>query len=170
MSTLLVIRGNSGSGKSTAARTLQHALGAVWIEQDYFRRTVLGETGNYSPLSVELIEQSAALALRHGRIVIMDGMFNASLYSETFQRLRDGHAGASLFYAYDLSFEQTLLRHATRTDKVRDFGEHEMRRWYHGWNPLDGIVEQRIPPGETLEGTVARLLADARAVGCDDAG
>ncbi|SEF04330.1 AAA domain-containing protein [Arthrobacter alpinus] len=72
MSLLIVVRGNSGSGKSSVARALQQELSGVWIEQDYFRRTVLGESGNYSALTVELIEQSAALALNHGRSVIAD--------------------------------------------------------------------------------------------------
>ncbi|WP_139244161.1 AAA family ATPase [Arthrobacter alpinus] len=43
MSLLIVVRGNSGSGKSSVARALQQELSGVWIEQDYFRRTVLGK-------------------------------------------------------------------------------------------------------------------------------
>lgn len=159
---LIVLRGNSGSGKSTLARALQNELGAVWIEQDYFRRTVLGETGNYSPLSVELLEQSAALALRHGRTVIMEGMFNPRKYSGCLNRLRDGHPGRSLFYAYDLTLEETLRRHATRPGKQADFGEKAMRGWYHGWDPLEGITEQPIAADESLKATVARILGDVR--------
>jgi len=160
MSILVVLRGNSGSGKSTVARALQPELGAVWIEQDYFRRVVLGESGNYSPLSVELIEQSAALALGHGRTVIMEGMFNASKYSETFLRLRDGHPGPSWFYAYDLTLEETFRRHQSRPHKAADFGEKQMRDWYRGWDPLNGIPEQRILAAESLETTVRRIRAD----------
>ncbi|RAN79176.1 hypothetical protein B5P43_14675 [Bacillus sp. SRB_336] len=161
MSTLIVLRGDSGSGKSTVARALQQELGAVWIEQDYFRRGILGETGNYSPLSVELIELAAAVALRHGRTVVMDGMFNASRYSEPLRRLRDGHSGPSLFYAWDLTLEETLRRHQTRPHKLADFGEKQMRGWYHGWNPLAGISEERITAAESLDETVRRIVADA---------
>lgn len=162
MATLIVLRGNSGSGKSTVARVLQGELGAVWIEQDYFRRGILGETGNYSPLTVELIEQAAALALAHGRIVVMDGMFNASRYSESFGRLRDGHTGPSLFYAYDLTLEETLRRHQSRPPKLADFGEKQMRGWYHGWDPLEGIPEQRITAAESVDATVNRIVADVQ--------
>ncbi|MGO4385706.1 AAA family ATPase [Specibacter sp. RAF43] len=162
MALLIVLRGNSGSGKSTAARALQRELGGVWIEQDYFRRTVLGETGNYTPLTVELIELAAALALSHGRTVIMDGIFNAAKYSEPLKRLRDGHDGPSHFYAYDLTLEETLLRHATRAHKRGDFGEKQMRGWYHGWNPLDGIEEHRITAEESLEETLRRIQGDVR--------
>lgn len=162
MSLLIVVRGNSGSGKSTVARALQQEFAGVWIEQDNFRRTILGESGNYSPLAVALIEQSAALALLHGRTVIADGMFNAGRYSESFQRLRAGHAGPSHFYAYDLTFDETLRRHATRTQKQADFGEKQMRGWYHGWDPLHGIEEQRITAEESLAETVARIRHDVR--------
>lgn len=163
MGALVVLRGNSGSGKSTVARALQRELGAAWIEQDYFRRTVLGETGNYSALSVELIEQAAALALAHGRTVIMDGMFNPRNYSAVLARLRDGHPGPTLFYAWDLTLEETLSRHATRPDKQVDFGEKQMRNWYRGWNPLLGIPEHRITSEESAADTVARIVRDVRA-------
>lgn len=163
MGTLIVLRGNSGSGKSTVARALQRELGVAWIEQDYFRRTVLGESGNYSPLSVELVEESAALVLRHGRTVIVEGMFNSKKYSECFARLREGHAGQSLFCAWDLSLSGTLRRHTTRPDKQADFGERRVRSWYLGWNPLVGITEQRILSEESVEATVARIVRDVRA-------
>ncbi|ALE92798.1 hypothetical protein AOC05_11665 [Arthrobacter alpinus] len=160
MPILIVLRGNSGSGKSTVARALQRELGAAWIEQDYFRRVVLGERGNYSPLTVELIERSSALALRHGRTVIMDGIFNASKYGEAFRRLRDGHPGPSWFYAYDLTLEETVHRHQSRPRKAAHFGEKQMGGWYRGWDPLPGIHEQRILAADSLEATVARILTD----------
>ena len=163
MAVLIVLRGASGSGKTTVALALQKELAGVWIEQDYFRRTVLGERGNYSQLSVELIAQSALLALRHGRTVIADGVFNAGVYSEPFAALRAGHPGHSLFYAYDLTLEETLHRHTTRPQKQADFDEHTMRGWYHGWDPLQGIAEQRITAQESLAETVARILSDVRS-------
>jgi predicted kinase len=44
-SRLLVLRGNSGSGKSTTAQTLRDRLGrgTAWIEQDQIRRILLWE-------------------------------------------------------------------------------------------------------------------------------
>jgi predicted kinase len=40
---LVVLRGNSGSGKSTVARTLReaHGRGLAWIPQDIVRRTIV---------------------------------------------------------------------------------------------------------------------------------
>jgi len=44
-SRLIVLRGNSGSGKSTTARALRERFGRrlAWVEQDYLRRVVLKE-------------------------------------------------------------------------------------------------------------------------------
>ena len=35
-----------------------------------------------------------------------------------------------------------------------------MRGWYHGWDPLDGIDQERITAEESLAQTVARVLND----------
>ncbi|WP_427018760.1 AAA family ATPase [Pseudarthrobacter sp. P1] len=162
MAALIVLRGNSGSGKSTVATILRPLVDGAWIEQDHFRRVILGEAGAYSPLSVDLIEQAAAVCLAGGRTVILDGIFNAAKYSASLGRLRDGHPGPSLFYAFDLSFEETLRRHGQRPGKSSDFGEEEMRGWFNGWDPLEGILEQRITAAESAEGIAQRILADLR--------
>lgn len=160
---LIVLRGNSGSGKSTVATMLRPLVDGAWIEQDHFRRVVLGEAGTYTPLSVGLIEHAAEFCLAAGKTVIMDGIFNAAKYSAALRRLRGGHSGPSLFYAFDLSFEETLRRHGQRPGKSSDFGEEEMRGWFHGWDPLEGIDEHRIAPEESAEDIIARILADLRS-------
>jgi uridine kinase len=50
--TLVVIRGNSGSGKSTVTRELRHRYGrgCALVEQDYLRRMVLRERDELSVL------------------------------------------------------------------------------------------------------------------------
>ena len=42
---LIVLRGNSGSGKSTVAKALREAYGrgVAWVSQDLIRRTILRE-------------------------------------------------------------------------------------------------------------------------------
>ena len=39
------------------------------------------------------------------------------------------------------------------------FGEDSLRRWYHGWNPLDSVAEHSVGPEETAEEVVDRTLA-----------
>jgi predicted kinase len=42
---LIVLRGNSGSGKSAVAKALRRSYGrgVAWVSQDLIRRTILGE-------------------------------------------------------------------------------------------------------------------------------
>lgn len=73
---LILIRGNSASGKTTLARELQMAMGrgTANIGQDHFRRVVLREHDVRGGDNIELI----ALATRHcldiGYHVILEGL------------------------------------------------------------------------------------------------
>lgn len=44
------------------------------------------------------------------------------------------------------------------------FGEDEMRAWWHGFQPVKGLEESVIDEGQTLGGTVARILSDCWGV------
>ena len=55
---LVVLRGNSGSGKSTTARTLRERLGrgTAWVEQDHLRRILLRERDVPGGVNIGLID------------------------------------------------------------------------------------------------------------------
>ncbi|WP_157120727.1 AAA family ATPase [Nocardia fusca] len=64
--TLLVLRGNSGSGKSTIARALHQHFDhgrATLIAQDNIRRTILREPDTPDAFNIELIELIATTCL-----------------------------------------------------------------------------------------------------------
>jgi len=69
---------------------------------------------------------------------------------------------ASIFYAYDLSVEETAIRHVTREESV-SFGTDEMKEWYHGWQPLGFIPEMRIDSSWTESATVEQISSDIAA-------
>ena len=56
---LIVVRGQSGSGKSTVAKEIRASFNSptALIEQDYLRRYLLGEKGTTSGNNVGLIEK-----------------------------------------------------------------------------------------------------------------
>ena len=60
-------------------------------------------------------------------------------------------------YYYDLPFEETLLRHSTKTVS---FGEQDLRRWWKPKDYLDCIRETPITPSVTLEEAV-RIVREA---------
>lgn len=159
--TLIVLRGNSGSGKSTVAQALRESLDGEtsWIEQDYFTRVVLGEKERAGAANIELLDAAARLCLDRGFTVILDGIFNASRYGAMLEGLFRDHGGVTVFYAFDLAFDETLRRHTMR-EKETEFGEADMRDWFHGWQPLPFVAEQRITASESLEMIIDRIAED----------
>ncbi|WP_194819021.1 AAA family ATPase [Nocardia sp. XZ_19_385] len=161
MSILVVLRGNSGSGKSTVARAVQRRFdrsAVAVVPQDVVRRQILREEDKPDGLNVDLIEHIAGFGLERGLIVIVEGILRASHYSKMLQRL-SAAADRSHFYAFDLSFEETTRRHATRP-QATEFGITEMRSWYHGWDPLDFVPEVRLDASWTTAQAIDRVYSD----------
>ncbi|MEU4842379.1 AAA family ATPase [Nocardia testacea] len=159
-----MLRGNSGSGKSTAARALQlhydHAQTAL-IAQDNIRRTILREPDTAHAFNIDLLELMATTCLTAGRLVIAEGILDADRYGAALQRIA-GHARRALFYAWDLTFSETVHRHAQRP-QAAEFGIEEMRSRYHGWRPLHFSTETRIDVTWDLDTTINRILGDLTA-------
>ncbi|PQZ98522.1 kinase [Arthrobacter sp. MYb211] len=155
---LVVIRGNSGSGKSTIARLLQTKLGAptAVLQQDHFRRVIYHERENESLAHKDLLEMAATYCIGRGHNVILEGIFNASRYGEMLERVAE-HVDDARFYAFDLTFEETALRHLSRA-KATEFSIADMQSWYHGWQPLSFVAEQRILADEHPDEIVERIL------------
>ena len=65
---LIVIRGNSGSGKSTVAKALQdtYGRGLALVSQDLLRRVVLRERDTPDAVNIGLIDQVVRYSLAHG--------------------------------------------------------------------------------------------------------
>ena len=74
---LIVLRGNSGAGKSTVARALREAYGrgVAWVSQDLIRRIILKEKDRPGAANIGLIDQVARYSLDHGYHVVLDGIF-----------------------------------------------------------------------------------------------
>lgn len=157
---LIVLRGNSGSGKSTIATYLQSELSgpAAILSQDYFRRVIYKEREQDSLAHVDLLEAATAHCLAAGQHVILDGIFNAGRYSPMLARVRSMTNDAR-FYAFGLSLDDTITRHQSRSKSV-DFTAEDMAAWYHGWQPLSFVRERRIGTSETVSAIVTRVLED----------
>ena len=125
MSRLIILRGNSGSGKTTVARALQQRLGpnTLLISHDMVRMEMLhvrGEEGvrRSLPLMAELLRYGR----RNSQYTILEGILPFEPYRELFETaLREFGSGIFAYY-YDIPFEETLRRHATKPN-CGDFGE-----------------------------------------------
>ena len=164
--TLIVLRGNSGSGKSSVSHALRDAFGRglAWVSQDLIRRIILKEKDAPGGVNIGLIDQVARYCLDHGQQVVLDGILYADRYEKTLAGLNRDHLGSSHFYYLDVSLDETLRRHATRP-QATEFGPEEMRGWYCQRDLLSSIHERVIPETSTLGQTVKLILEETQLLG-----
>lgn len=161
MSRLIVIRGNSGSGKSSVAEGIRAAYGprVAWIEQDHVRRIVFAELDEPDGANITAIGQLARLALERGFTTVVEGIMPTIRYGEMLAELAGEHGGPSYFFYLDVPFEETSRRHLTRA-KATAFSVEEMRTWYTERDllgrPDETVVDESSSLAQTI-GTVAKI-------------
>lgn len=150
MSKLVIIRGNSGSGKTTVAKGLQKKLGhgTMLISQDVVRREMLYVKDGEKPKVEELLFQLAMYGKNNCDVVILEGILNSKWYNNLFERLLNEFESNIFAYYFDIPFEETLERHKQKPN-AHEFGEAEMREWWHEKDLLQCIPETLL--GQELE-------------------
>lgn len=159
---LIILRGDSGSGKTTTALALRERLtgATALVHQDAIRREMLAPSGRErSTDAAAIIDAIARTALDRGRTVVLDGIFNLRDYADPFERLWRDHLGRTLVYTFDVGLDETLRRHAGRPLSTV-VSEADLRAWYDGWQPLTFVDEIRIPAEVGTDELVDRILAD----------
>jgi predicted kinase len=158
---LIVVRGNSGSGKSSVVEGIRAAYGrgVAWIEQDYVRRIIFEELDQPDGANIDLIRQMATHALDRGYHAVVEGILPKVRYGGMLAKLAHEYAGPSYFYYLDIPLEETVRRHATRP-KADAFTAQEMATWYHGTDLLDEPRETVIDETSSLDQTIRRILGE----------
>lgn len=157
---LIVVRGNSGAGKSTVAGQLRqrHGRGCALVGQDHLRRVVLRERDRPGGLAPDLIAEVVRFALDHHYHVVLEGILLSEHYAPMLAGLWRTHRGRSWCFYLDVSFDETARRHTTRPQSG-DFTVEDMRGWYQARDLLGFAGELTVPETSTLERTVA-LIAE----------
>ncbi|TCQ10350.1 hypothetical protein C8J34_102760 [Rhizobium sp. PP-F2F-G36] len=160
-SRLIVIRGNSGSGKSALAMAIRNRRprGIAIIGQDVLRRNILHVPDIKPSLAADYIDVSARFALNRGLHVIIEGILRDDIYGDMLRGLICCHNGKSCCYRYKIPFDETLRRHKTKAEAA-EFGEIEMRQWWQDDEALAGVEELIIGPDQPLADTVAEVIAN----------
>lgn len=161
---LIIIRGNSGSGKSTIAKRLQAEMGqgTMLIPQDIIRREILKTPDVPNNDVVELIYELAMYGQTKGHNVIIEGILSKNKYGEMLGKLIDGFNGNAKIFYLDISFEETLRRHATKPAlKAKEFGEKEMRQWWKDKDYLGVKGETILPESLSEDDLVQTALASS---------
>ena len=146
---LIILRGNSGCGKTSTARLLQRQLGdgTMLVSQDVVRREILRVKDSEGNPAIQLIYDLCMYGNNVGYTVILEGILSNKKYGAMLRQLLDDFQGEKLIYYFDVSFEETVRRHATKPS-AHEFGESEMRQWWKDQDVLNVPDEQRI--GEQL--------------------
>lgn len=159
---LIVLRGNSASGKSTTAQAIRdrYGYGLAIVGQDNLRRIVLREPDHLGCVTIGLIDLTTRYALDHGYHVVLEGILRVDHYGEMLLRLKQEHRGTSRFYYFDISFEETLRRHTTKP-QTAEYGETEMRTWYRPGSVVSGLDEQCILEATPLDEAVDQIMKES---------
>jgi predicted kinase len=159
--TLIVIRGNSGSGKTTAAREVRrrYGRGCALVEQDCLRRVVLREHdyAEIGPVAPGFVAATVDHLLGAGYHVVLEGILHSDRYAEPLRQLFAAHAGPRHAYYLDVPFEETVRRNRDRI-ATDGFTADDMRDWFAPHDLLGFAGERVLPASATVKDVVDTIL------------
>lgn len=160
MSKLIILRGNSGSGKTTIAKELQKKIGSntLVISQDAIRREMLMVSDGPDTLALPLLKDLLRYGKEHCETVILEGIMVADWYHPLFELAKELYGNNIYAYYFDIPFEETLKRHKTRA-KSEEFGEKEMREWWVEKDYVDILDEVTITEDKDKETIVQEVYS-----------
>lgn len=139
-STLIILRGNSASGKTTIAKQLQEHFGqgTLLVSQDVVRRDMLRVHDTMGNLSHDLLFEITKYGKGKCKFVILEGILNSRRYGDMLKELIHFFEGNVYTYYFDLSLKETIRRHNTR-DKRNEFGEDSLE------NGIIRTIQLKLP-------------------------
>lgn len=159
---LIIIRGNSASGKTRVAHEVRarYGRGIAIVSQDVIRRDILQQRDDPGNPAIGLIDLTARYALNHGYHVIVEGILFSKTHGEMLLNLVRDHSGKSACFYYDLSFDETVKRHATKS-QAAEYGPDLMRGWYRQSDLVPDLGEIVLDHQVTLDAAVSMMMDTA---------
>ena len=161
MSKLIILRGNSGSGKTSVANALQKKLGSntMLLSHDMIRMQILNVRGKEGvqkslPLMIDLLKYGR----QHSEFTILEGILDSTEYRLLFETAALEYGSNIFAYYYDLPFEETLRRHSTKPNRF-EFGKEDMQRWWRAKDYLSIIPETVFTKELSLADAVERIYS-----------
>ncbi len=158
MSKVIILRGNSGSGKTTIAKEIQKNFGrnTMLISQDVIRRDMLRVKDGENTEAISLMKELLAYGREHSDIVILEGIMYADWYKPLFELAIQLYDTKVYAYYFDIPFEETLKRHQTKPN-CNEFGEEAMRKWWREKDFSDVLKERIITSEKDIQGIVSDI-------------
>lgn len=161
MSTLVILRGNSRSGKTTTAKLIQDSFprGKVMvISQDEIRLRMLNVKDRKENPTASLIKHIAEFGKGCADIVLIEGILGNKIYREIFLELSKFFDENVLIYYYDIPFEETLNRHSN-SEKSNLFGKDRIKSWWLDKDYL-GLPGEVLLTSELKQEDVVSLIVN----------
>ena len=164
MSKLIILRGNSGSGKTTVAKALQKKLryNTMLISQDEVRRNMLWVKDGIDTKALPLMAELLKYGSDHSEFIILEGIMYDEWYSPLFKLANELYGSNVYTYYFDIPFEETVRRHNMR-NKSQEFGEEAMRRWWREKDFSSVLREQAITCEMDTDSIVEKIYSDLNA-------
>lgn len=159
---LIILRGNSGSGKTTIAKELQNSFQrgkAMVVSQDEIRLGILNTKDRKDNPAIELIRLIAEYGKNHCEYVIVEGILGNNKYRDMLIELMDSFDKNVYVYYFDLPFDETLVRHSKR-EKSKDFGPDRMKEWWLEKDYLSVPGERKLGENLTQKEVTEVILRD----------
>jgi len=163
-SKIIILRGNSGSGKTTISKKLQKKLGygTLLISQDMIRREMLYVKDGVDTKAVDLLIQLIMYGKENCTCVILEGILNSDWYLRLFETIKYEFNNKIFAYYFDIPFEETLLRHKAKPN-ANEFGEIDMKRWWKEKDYINVISEQMISKDMTEDEILEMIIQQSEA-------
>ena len=162
MAKLIIVRGNSGSGKTSVSKALQEKFGenTMLISQDMVRREILHARDGADTKALPLMTELLKYGRRNSRVTILEGIMVAEWYMPLFEAAIEEFGSEIYAYYYDLPFEETVARHSMRAKRM-SFGAEDMRRWWVEKDYMKVIPEKILTKEIGLDEAVKMIFRDA---------
>ena len=156
MPKLIVLRGPSGAGKSTVAKRLFEAVSTpiVLVDLDHYRFTVRNQPHD-ARAEYRLAEAAIRAAAGLGSDVIFEGNFRVLPDGRLPLSLFDVRETAVFAFYMEASLEETLRRHASRSD--RRITAERMVELYPAAKPIELLSEVRLAEGLAVDEAVTAI-------------
>lgn len=152
----ILIRGNSGSGKTVLANYLQKQFGyqrCLLLHEDVLRLDLLHVKEKVAAPTASLIDSLVMWGRQYYPIIILEGILPKKIYGPTLtKKIHEFGAGAFVYYL-DISFAQTIKNN---NKKGNPFPLATLQKWWLEEDTLGGN-ERKLAEGSIKESAEAIL-------------
>ena len=154
----ILIRGNSGSGKTVLANCLQNHFGyqrCLLLHEDLLRLDILHVKEKKTAPTASLIELMIEWGKQYYPIIILEGILPKRIYGTTLTKIIHEFGAGAFVYYLDISFAQTVKNNE---EKESPFPLETLEKW---WLEQDTLGEkERKLTSATVKELAEQVLTD----------